>query len=70
MERVNYVRDAGMRDVLNVSKRVDFVRSIIECLLSPLKIKMWVEKETLILLHLNQLWFLSYPPSFWVLLRV
>jgi hypothetical protein len=64
MERVNYERDAGTRDVITMPKRVDFVRSIIGCPLSQLKIKMWkrdmsprhqVEEEPLILLHLNQL---------------
>jgi hypothetical protein len=39
MEQVNYERNAAMRDALNISKREDFVHSIIDCLLSPLKIK-------------------------------
>jgi hypothetical protein len=41
MAQVKHERDAGTMDVLNMSKRVDFVRSIIICLLSPLKIKLW-----------------------------
>jgi hypothetical protein len=79
MAQVRYVRDAGTRDVLNMSKREDFVRNIIECLLSSLKIKMWkrvlspqqqVEEESLVLL-LNPLWLLIYPPFLLgVLLRV
>jgi hypothetical protein len=64
MAQFKYERDAGTRDVLNMPKRVDFVRSIIGCPLSQLKIKMWkmdmsprhqVEEEPLILLQLNQL---------------
>jgi hypothetical protein len=71
MAQFKYERDAVMRDVPNMSKREDFVRSIIECHLSPPQIKMWkrdmrrlqqAEEEPLILLHLNQLWFLSYVP--------
>ena len=70
MAQVKYERDAGTRDVLNMSKREDFAGGIIECLLSQLKFKMWkrvmsprqqVEEESLLLL-LNQLWLLIYPP--------
>jgi hypothetical protein len=69
MAQVKYERDAGTRDVLNMSKREDFAGGIIECLLSQLKFKMrkrdmspreQVEEESLLLL-LNQLWFLNYP---------
>jgi hypothetical protein len=80
MAQVKYKRDAGTRDVLNVSKRVDFAGGIIECPLSQLKFKMWkrdmrrqqqLEEEPLLLLHLNQIWFLIYPPFLcWVLLKV
>jgi hypothetical protein len=71
MAQFKYERDAGTMDVLNMPRREDFVRSIIECHLSPPQIKMWkrdlspqqqVEEEPLLLLHLNQLWFLSYVP--------
>jgi hypothetical protein len=79
MERVKYERDAVMRDVITMPKRADCVRNIIECLLSQLKIKMWkrdmrprqqLEEESLVLL-LNPLWLLIYPPFLLgVLLRV
>jgi hypothetical protein len=69
-----------MRNAPNKPRREDFVRSIIECHLSPSQIKMWkrdmsprqqVEEESLLLLLLNQLWLLSDPPFLWgVLLKV